>query len=291
MSVYMAALIALESCDVCGTEVPYAARECVCCGTDAGYPNVRAAERLAERDALQDRVKEAQASAQARGCRVELEAFGTAASSSQAVMARSLAAIDALVHTPNQTMVSFYRMVQGGRIPENNEYDLNRQRVEGTVLPFGVSQNILYAALALDGRGVGWYGEYSITFKDIAVQTRATVFEENPFRFLDKNPVSSTGSVLPGYRASWNRRAELAMAKLYPRIRPGMNETNFPPVLLEQGTTGPSSDFIEVHIYGTLHPRSIERVIGPSPIRKPDRLVWTRVKKTLTQLGATVEEV
>lgn len=287
----MTALIALETCATCGTEIPYAARECICCGVDVGFPNVRSAERQSERDALQERVKYAQAATAARGCGAELEAFGTAVVSSQAVMARSLGALDALVNAPNQTMVSFHRMVTGGRVPENNEYDINRQRIEGTIHPMGVWQNIIYAALALDGRGVAWYGPYSITFKDLAIQSRSSVFEENPFRFLDNNPVSSTGAVLPGYRASWSRRAELAMAKLHHRVQPGMTEADFPAILLEQGRVADDSDFVEVHIYGVLHPRSIERVVGPAPIRRADKVVWKRVKKTLIALGAVVEEV
>lgn len=287
----MAALIALETCSVCNTEIPYPARECVCCGVDVGFPNVRAAERDREREALRDRVKYAQAAASARGCGEELESFGTAVLSSHAVMARSLGALDALINSSNQTMVSFHRMLQGGRVPENNEYDVNRQRVEGTIHPLGVWQNIIYAALALDGRGVGWYGPYSITFKDLAIQSRSSVFEENPFRFLDKNPVTSTGLVLPGYRATWNRRAELAMAKLHHRIQSGMKEADFTAVLLEQGRIAADSDFIEVHIYGVLHPRSIERVVGPVPNRRADKVVWTRVKKALIALGAIVEEV
>jgi hypothetical protein len=200
-------------------------------------------------------------------------------------------ALDAFVNSPNQTMVSFYKMVRAGRIPENNEYDINRQRVEGTIHPLGVAENIIYAALALDGRGVRWFGDYSITFKDMMIQTRSSVFEENLFRFCEKNPVTPTGTALPGYRANWNRRAEVAMAKLHPRISPGTNAAQFAEILLDHGAQSADSDFIEVHIYGVLHPRAIERVIGPAPRSAGERVIWTRVKRSLAALGASVEEV
>lgn len=279
-------------CAECKTDIPYAARECVGCGSDVGFPNVRAAEFAGEIDALRERVRYAQVAAKERSCADELEAFGTAASDAQAVMMRGLTALDGLVSSPLTAMVTYYKMVRAGiRLPENNEFDANRERIDSTINPYGVHENIQFAALSLNGQGVRWYGDFAVTLRNSMIAARTSVFEENPFRFCDKHPIAPTGSVPPGYRAAWLRRGELAMAKLHPRIQPGMQSDDFASTLVEQGTKSADSDFIEVHIYGALHARAIERVIAHLPARKADRVIWKRVKRNLEALGATVEEV
>lgn len=279
-------------CPECDTEIPYAARACVGCGLDIGFPNARAADREDEVEALRERVRYAQLAAKERGCANELEAFGTAVSESQAVMSRSIAALDGFVCNHQGAMATYYKMVRAEiRIPEDNEYDANRARVDGTINPHGVHEMIQCAALSLDGKGVRWYGDYAVTFRDKMIAARSTVFEENPFLFCDKHPIPSTGAVPPGYRATWARRSELAMAKLHPRIRAGMTTVDFPAILVEQGAKSADSDFIEVHIYGQIHPRAVERVIGPKPGNAADRVIWKRVKRNLDALGAVVEEV
>jgi hypothetical protein len=286
----MSTNVAQSKCQNCGTEIPYANRDCVGCGFDVGFPNVRAADCDGEIKELQERVRYAQEAAKQRGCADELEAFGTAASDSQAVMVRSLSVLDSFVSNQNGAMVSYYKMVRNGsRIPENNEYDLNRGRIDATINPHGVHESLMFASLSLDGRGVRWYGDYAITLRDNMIEARSSVFEENPFTFCNKNPILSTGIISPGFRATWPRRAELAMAKLHPRIKPNMTVVDFPAVLVEHGTKSADSDFIEVHIYGVIHPRAVERVIGPEPSKRADKVIWKRVKRNLAALSAVVE--
>ncbi|WP_157668165.1 hypothetical protein [Croceicoccus marinus] len=287
----MAKVKAAPKCKECDTEIPYAVRNCVGCGRDVGCPNVRAADTKDEIEALQERVRYAQLAAKQRGCANELEAFGTASSDSSAVTTLKISSLDSMV-SQSLGMVSYYKMVRAGiRNPEDNEFDANRGRIDGTVNPHGVHEEIQYAVLSLDGQGVSWYGDYSVTLKENMVEDRASVFEENPFRFCDKYPISPTGSVPHGFRASWARRAELAMAKLHPRIQAGMTDVDFPPILVEQGVKSADSDFIEVHIYGVLHARAIERVIAPKIVSRPDRAIWKRTKARLLELGAVVDEV
>lgn len=279
-------------CDSCDTEIPYAAERCIGCGGDVGFPNVRAANRVGEVEALRERVRYAQVAAMERGCADELEAFGTAAADAQAVMVRNLMVLDGFVSNQQASMVSYYKMVRAGaRLPEDNDFDTNRARIDGTINPHGVHEEIQFAALSLDGRGVRWYGDYQVTLRDKMIAARSSVFEENPFRFCDKHPISPRGSVPDGYRASWPRRGELAMAKLHPRLQAGISSDKFPGILVEQGSKSDDSDFIEVHIYGAIHARAVERVIGSVPKRNADRVIWKRIKRTLVALDAKVDEV
>lgn len=276
-------------CLQCGVEIPYSARYCIGCGVDVGVPNVRACETPEELVALRERVRDAQVSAKERGCFNELEAFGAEASNAQAVMAKHIGPLNAFTADENNPLVTYHKAVRSdSRIPEDNDYDRNRARIDGIVNPFNVHEDIQYAVLSLNGKGVQWYGDFFITFRESMISSRSSVFEENAFLFFDKYPIKPTGNVPPGHRAQWSRRGELAMAKLYPRIKVGMQSVEFADVLVEQGVDSPTSDFIEVHIYGPLHVRAIEGVVGKLPSSRADQIIWKRVSRRLEALGATV---
>ena len=56
-------------CPNCNEEVAEHVRHCVVCGADVGCPNVRAAQRTEEVDALELRAKEAKDNSIKRGCK------------------------------------------------------------------------------------------------------------------------------------------------------------------------------------------------------------------------------
>jgi hypothetical protein len=242
--------------------------------------------------ALRERLREAQVSTEARNCRPELEAFGNAVASSQAVVSRPLSVLMALVSSSNSLMSTYHKLVAAdARIPEANEFDPLRSVVDGLVNPLGVHAHITYGALSLNGRGVQWYGDFSITLKEEMIASRSSVFEENPFSFCDRYSIVANKPLPPGYRATWTRRSELAMAKLHSKMRPGLRPEEFPDILLEQGTKAPDTDFIEVHTYGPIHPKAIAKVIAKTPTTRADVQIWKRVKRDLARFGASVEEI
>jgi hypothetical protein len=202
-----------------------------------------------------------------------------------------MGALDAFVKNDNVLYVSFNRQVRAGlRLPEQNEWDPGRVSAENAVNP-NYSEEINYAALSLDGFGVLAWVDYSITFKDKAVDQRASVFEENPFAFCQRHRLVVGQPVPAGYRAAWDQRDQLAMAKLYPQIDPGVKPAQYAPILLRQGETTGEADFIEVHIYGPLHRAAIERVVGPRPKARSELVLWKSVVAQLKKLGVVVEEV
>ena len=189
-------------------------------------------------------------------------------------------------------MATYHKMVEAGaRLPTDNGIDVVRGVMDAIVNPHDVYREISFAALSLDGRGVAWYGDFSVSLKEEALSRKASVFEENPYTFCDRYGVSVTKPLPPGYRAPWPRRAELAMAKLHPKIQPGMSAVDFPAVLMEQGATSATSDFIEVHTYGPIHPKAVARVIAKPPTNGAEAVIWKKLKKRLIELGVEVEEV
>lgn len=139
--------------------------------------------------------------------------------------------------------------------------------------------------------GVAKYGPFSINLREDMISNRTTVFEENPFTFCDRHACRPNKPFPAGYRATWLRRAELAMAKLHSKIEPGMSPALFPAILLESDPTKSETDFVEAHVYGPVHPKAISRVVlSTEPKARADKLIWKRVRRKLVEMGVEVEE-
>ena len=165
------------------------------------------------------------------------------------------------------------------------EFDRHRRTVDAML--FGAyGDQIIYAALSLDGNGLKSYGAYSVILRDVAVSKRASVLEENSCSFV-KNHKMEPGHPIPeGYRAPWGRRAELAVAKLADLISPTTSDSDFSSLLLSNGSTRDDDNFMEVHIYGGFDQNAIEAVSGNSaPKRADEKGIATVVKEVLNNTG------
>jgi hypothetical protein len=152
-------------CNNCGATVPAQVERCLVCGQDVGFPNVRAAVAADEIAALAARLAAAKTTASARGTVDILQKFGNAIKTSQAVLARPLGDLDAFVKSKNALYVNFHSQVRAGaRIPEDNDWDKGRSAAESTIHPH-YYEKINYAALSLDGSGVLWWGDYSMSLR------------------------------------------------------------------------------------------------------------------------------
>jgi hypothetical protein len=259
------------------------------CGADNGCPNVRAARNPREQAALQDRLKNAEVSATARTCLTVLNSFGTAVLTSHAVVARSLSIVHNIVKSDNELYPSFHKQVaSGARLPEVNEWDQGRTAAESTILP-NYHDQVSFAALSLDGKGLAAYGAYTMVLRDEMVALRASVFEENPFAFNRRHLIIAGQPIIPGYRAIWSERHILAKATLHHVLTLKTTPDKFAGILMTQGSGSGDPDFIEVHIFGAIHRRAIERVLGPRPKSGVDNILLKSVERALHQVDATLE--
>jgi len=267
----------------CQEQVPDHQRNCVVCGTDAGYPNVRKADEPEEVEALDQRFKMAVEDCKVRGCRDALELFRRRLTTSEVVFCRPFTKALALVESDNELYATFYQLVAAeNRLPEKNIYDEYRSVVDSTLFP-SYYQHIRFAALTINGIGPTSYGDCSLLLKETAIRDRASVFEENSFDFFQKNKVTVGRSLPAGYRAAWGRRDRLGVAKLAKRIDKGITDTKFSDILIS-GKDKP--DFIEVHIYGPIHRRAIKSVVVKQPKRRADRILLASLKKKLIEIKA-----
>ena len=280
-------------CPHCHGEIRDSERNCPVCGHDCGYPNVRAAQRPEEMDALAQRLHAPEASATARGCIDVFSQFRRAVASSKAVLCRSLSKVMELVSSDNELYASFYQLVgMGARRPEDSTTERDRLIADDLLFPY-YREQIRFAALSLDGRGATSWGDCSLVLRDIAIRDRATVFEENSLYFCSARGLGVGRPVPPGYRAVWGERDQLAAAKLEALLKPGMQPREFPGILLKTSGKPPREEFVEVHIYGPLHRQSIERLVVRQPKRRAERAMLIEVKRKLNAaaVGATVEIV
>lgn len=278
-------------CRKCPAEVPVSQKACQVCGTDAGFPNVRSAELPSEREALDARYDAAVDLARDRGSLTALDAFEMAVGSSNAIMNRWLGTLSSWINGEDPLFHTFHFQVKYlGRKPQNNEWDQQRGAAESAVNPH-IFEDLHYAALSLDGLGTTYYGPYSVILKTLTIEDRASVFEQNPFVFLDLHHVV-VGQMPPlGFRAPWQERGRLAVAKLGDAIRADTKPEAFSKILMEDRRSEADCDFIEVHIYGPINRAGIDKIVGPMPVRKADRLVWSQTKRKALSLGIAVEVI
>lgn len=269
----------------CGYENPLANENCVHCGTFLGFPNVNECLQKEELEALEKRYKEKVDSAAGNGyddSRIEFEEI---IKKSMAVINVNLDDLHMFV-VGNNTLYSSYQLQTGGETRDfaPSEFDRKRLGIEGTL--FGsYGRNIRYAALSIDGKGLKSYGDFTIIISDTAIEERATLLEENSYRFIKTHKIlaGDISKRMPrGYRAVWNDRSKLTVARLLEKALLTTVENYAKIVLLSTGNRK-TDDFIEVHIYGKLSNTSIQAVRGNSEnVREQDKDMIERIKDYLT---------
>lgn len=279
----------------CGEDLAFAATHCSACGyQDVGYPNVRYANDPAEIAALDAKFANAVQSARDEGREAALEAFKSAVDQSTAITVMSPVDLLTLVANKkkNRLWISYYKQVRaaGGRIAEPNKWDMNRGANDGKVNPQYYDE-INYAALSLSDYGSAWYGGCHISLISERIASRTSVFWANPFVFLKEPKLEPDQVVPPGFRAAWARRGDLAVAKLHEKVRSDTPDEAYADILLERDPTRGDTDFIEVHIFGSVAPSAFCQVTIETALLDDDELLdWQSVKQRLGKLGIPVRE-
>jgi hypothetical protein len=274
-------------CPHCQHDVRSFERHCPVCNTDAGYPNVRAAEEAPERAALAHRFAGARDHCQQHGTAAVLEQFLTALRHSTPVICRSLQQVLGLVSSDNELYASFYGQRQGGvRRPDDSAIERERLIADDLLFPY-YKEEIRFAALSLSEDGVRYYGDCSLVLTEFAVANRTTVFEQNSVDFCKARKLGAATPLPPGYRAIWQSRDELGAAKLHAQLGPDSNQATFRRLLIANGESA-GADFIEVHIFGPLHRRSISSITVPEPRNPVDEALTLQIEHRAREVDAQV---
>jgi hypothetical protein len=280
-----------RECASCKNSIPPHVIVCPHCGKQVGYPNVDAAADARERDALQLRYGEAFRDADSRGVADTLKRFEHAMAGTVAVMARSHLYLQLLVNGHNEIYSTYYKLTESEvRLPEGDKWDVLRGVVDSALFP-NYREEIRFAALSLDGVGLSNYGDCSIKLRTDKIAHRATVFEENSITFMDRHNilVGETHKLPRGYRATWDERARLCVAKLYKYIDSSTQRDSYANILLHQGATSEDDQFVEAHIYGPMTALTIEEVIMTPGKRAPKPSIIKDLGEKLKKAGAALK--
>lgn len=279
-------------CPNCDSKILDTEKECSTCGWNAGCPNVRAAKRPEEVDALARRYDHAIQGAADNGAEQALERFADNIKNSRAVINVELDFLNTFV-TSDKLLYSNYDLSVRSktRKPAAENFDRHRRTI-GAILFGHYAQEIRYAALSLDGSGPKYHDSYAITLREVAIIDRATLLEDNSYHFVATHNIQPGGNIPHGYTSIWTDRHKLAVAKLWDQISSGTTEPEHPRILLFSEGKRDTDRFIEVHIYGGFDNRAIESVKGKSSVKGTwERAAVSRIKDHLKKMGkAWVEE-
>jgi len=281
----------LRKCADCGHDFALAKDRCPHCARPGLFPNVDMAELDEERKALDRRYRKAVQDARDRGCEDIVRSFEDHAGTSKAVIARPLWETMRLASGDHQVYSTYHQQTeQELQVPDGSGWDPLR-RVGEPALFGEYTREIRFGALTLDGTGVESYGECSWVLRDDMIAHRASVFEENALTFMRRHrvQVAKVDKIPAGYRAAWEDRAKLCVAKLAGRINGTTSPQDFGALLVTPGRTSKDDEFVEVHIGGPLTVRAFKRVILNNSKRR--RLLVRSLRRDLKRFAVPLEVV
>jgi hypothetical protein len=280
----------LATCAVCGSDIGTFADQCETCGEPVSKPNVRLANRPAEKTALTQRFDKAVKDAETRGVADLAQKFHNAMNFTVAVINVDIFFLREFLTKDNLLYASYHQGVRAAtRKAAALEFDRERNGVDGTL--FGqMASFIVTAALSTECRGLISYGPFCMQLREVAIAKRASLMEENSFQFVRNHKLLPNSTIPSGYSADWLSRPMLASAKLIPRLNASTTESEFQSILL--GSTGDrqTDDFVEVHIYGGFDNRAIEKISGKMPTERIEIAMWAVVKELMSKSGKVAEE-
>jgi hypothetical protein len=206
------------------------------------------------------------ADAENRGAASEVLAFEQAMLTSRAVAARPVYEIERLAQSDSSIYPTYYGVLAGDhRVPADDPWTyIIRPRADATLFP-GYFEKLRCATLSMDDTGAASYGGARagfIIFREAMIAHRTTVFEMNATLWAQNNVKSNDQNItIPrGYRATWQDRGRLAVAKLASQICAGASIDEMARLVVVQADSSTEEQFIEVHICGQMTRKTIESV-------------------------------
>ncbi len=238
---------------------------CPHCWRFDDFPNVKLAR--AKRQALFDRESDARNDAFARRAVSELIWLEQLSDQAVVVVGMGVGVLWSMLKDRRMLYLNYERAMNAQyRRPASPENSAQRAMGASAVGGPEISTHAIYAAVSSNGFGPVSYGPIGVTLKLPMIAHRVSLLEENSYSFrqkyLDNEP--------PGYRAVWQDRTLLTVAKLARLLYPGATETDLRRMILASNGSRPTDVFMEAHIYGTFTHRAFARVVVMADPEPPD---------------------
>lgn len=246
-----------RQCPHCHIDFYIGLRSCPHCAQPSFFPNVDLAESDVEKSALELRYEMQRKEAESVGKVSSIDHVMDVVKKSTACKGMPRWELDRLISSETATAATYYQQISGNcRIPDDNEWDRLR-RITDSAFFQCYGHEINFAALSTNRNWLNNYGDGAIFFREKMIAHRSTVFEKNTVTWLNQR--SGELKIPAGYRATWQNRGILAVAKL--------GDASYAPkadidtLLLSCGPSTADDVFIEVHICGGFTIRSAEAVV------------------------------
>lgn len=92
-----------------------------------------------------------------------------------------------------------------------------------------------------------------------------------------------------GNRATWERRGQLCAAKLAGKIDKDTQPDDFAALLMGQGRKPEEDEFVEVHIWGPMTVRTIEKVVYVRRRKAYSQTILKSLKRKLQKFNVDLE--
>jgi hypothetical protein len=281
----------MTDCKDCHFEVPPSCSVCPHCGRPSLFPNVIAASTTEESTELARRFDAAARDAESRGVLDGFNALLLHLEDTQSVLCRPLRRVEDLASSDRSVYPTYSKLIDAQiQVPEGEKWDILRGVAERAFFPY-YHHEIRFAALTLDGRGPENYGDCSLVLRTDMIAHRASLLWQNCVLFAENIPMGQAHLLPKGFRAGWADRARLAATKLAARIDTSSTPADHGSWLLASGTDSSKDDFIEVHIFGPMTIRTVERVRLARPKKKDKRAAvrLAALSEDLKRMGVTLE--
>lgn len=237
-------VIDMDVCE-CGERVSY---EKVRCSNNhfVGTPNVRVAKSM--RSSLQGHFSQAEAAALEGGLVEELSRLILKLDGSVATISLSEAAT---LNILNGDVYKNYwaTLNDKQRAVAMRQHHADRDKVDSAVHT-AYKEGIIDAALSPDGYGLPSYGAVCITIKAKSIEKVSSLLRDNAYRFYTDYGLGALSAIEPpGWRATWDDRGLLGVAKLARGLTPGCSDEEIGSLILTSANDRSGDAFIEVHIY------------------------------------------
>lgn len=277
----------MSTCDYCNFEYDESQTACRHCGLPAKFPNVLAANKAEETSFIDREYDEVINKASPAVVAILNDFEATIGRESQTVLVRPLAEVNNLFDRMSNLHQTFHQKLQAGAVRfDGGRYDKNRPTVDAKLFP-GYHEMITFAALSIKETGVcGAYGKCHMVLKASMTNHRASVFKGNSYEVLTPLVTKLDDPVPKGLRTTWERRGKLAVSTFAPKFTSATTKADYP-TILNDGAKG----FIEVHIYGSISHRTIEKVaVNQSSLDRIDMHTAQALKLKIGVWASTVPD-
>lgn len=220
-------------CPNCGAEIPWSADLCLKCKHPVGPPNKRELQTADERAALTHRYDHARRDADRRGALNRVDDFETKVEADSRAVVNLWPSFLAEFLNDGRTLYSNYNLqVRSEQRTSAAPKDDRQRRATEALLFGGYADQIRYGALALDDKGLTSYGSCSMSISNVTAEASATLLEENSYGFVRRHRVLPGDDIPRGFRALWEDRHKLVVAKLASGIHARTRTDTFPRTVL-----------------------------------------------------------